>query len=210
MKTNVILHKNILILLTALALITGGIFTGYYCDVDNLNISFITDGVVFEGLLIICLLLLSIGSVIHDALTIRLLKRKVSDFNYQIFDVNVNQIKILRVLFVILCLNYLGQSITSLSVTKLLLFLLFILEIVFLSYQLRSRSEISDIGLFYRGQYYRWNKVQSYQWENDGNIVVLNYLRRFLFIKYNQEIKCKVIPEQKNEIDNLIRKQIGE
>jgi hypothetical protein len=206
MKTNVKVHKGIL-MLAALAVVVGGIFTGYYCDVDNLNISFITDGGVFEGLIIICLLL-SIGSVTHDVLAIKLHKRKVSDFNYQIFDINVNQIKTLRVLFAILSLYFLGQAIISSNHTDLLLFSFLIVDIVFLSYQIQSKNELREIGIIFRGQYHRWNKVQSYQWENGGNTVVFRYMRRFLFFKYNQPIKCRVIPEQKEEIDELLSKKI--
>ncbi|NLW47827.1 MAG: hypothetical protein GXY86_10895 [Firmicutes bacterium] len=160
--------------------------------------------------IIFMVLLMNISFIMHDILISLRQKRKNGEITYRMFDSNVKELKVFMIMTGIMVIMIILLSIHFPNFRDLPLILIIASTTIYLGYQIQSKNGIGYSGIFYRGQYYRWNKVQSYQWENDGNIVVFNYLRRFLFIKYNQEIKCKVIPEQKNEIDNLIRKQIGE
>jgi uncharacterized membrane protein len=157
--------------------------------------------------LVFLVLLMNISFILHDILISRRQKRKNGQIAYRMFDSNVKELKVFMIMTGIMVIMIILLSIHFPIFRDLPLILIIASITVYLGYQIKSKNGIGYSGIFYRGQYNHWNEVKSYEWKNDDTIV-FNFMKRFLFFKYNQAIKCSVIPEQKKEIAEFLRKQL--
>lgn len=157
--------------------------------------------------IIFMVLLMNISFIMHDILISLRQKRKNGEITYRMFDSNVKELKVFMIMTGIMVIMIILLSIHFPIFRDLPLILIIASTTIYLGYQIQSKNGIGYSGIFYRGQYNHWNKVKSYEWKNDDTIV-FNFMRRLLFFKYYQPVKCRVIPEQKEEIGELLRKKI--
>jgi hypothetical protein len=144
--------------------------------------------------------------VVFDLITIYTAKKQINEYKYKIFS-SLMSTSIVTLVLVTICfgVNLISYLILLKKASLINAYLYLVIAIQF-SFHILSSNYICDAGIWSWGRLYKWGKISSYYWSDDGQYVLFEFSRKFLV--HENKLKFRIKDELRDEISFFLDNHI--
>ena len=154
--------------------------------------------------IILCVLVITVVLIL-DIVRMHKARKQVNEYKYKIF----NWMNVITILSVILLLFSSTGSLIIYLRSHQEIFLsssyVFLIAAIQLIIPSLSNNYLCDTGVWYWGQLYKWNSIESYTWSSDEQYVVFKMKKKFLGIESELRFKIKEYLSEEVNLEVLSR-----